>query len=170
MPRMSTTELSMKMSLSPTNCRTMPEASVLTITFGTPSGSARIAAVRDGRAGRAAQAEDAGHLAPRVAPRARAAPRLRRPASPPRRGRPSSAPPRASSRPARRCARGGCRRRRPGVPSAPTSTRVTATPHDVEETADEIGLAALGVERGEEEDGGHRRGSLYPITTDAEPV
>ena len=35
----------MKMSLSPTNCRTMPDASVLTITFGTPSGSARIAAV-----------------------------------------------------------------------------------------------------------------------------
>ena len=45
MPRMSTTELSMKMSLSPTNCRTMPDASVLIITFGTPSGSARIAAV-----------------------------------------------------------------------------------------------------------------------------
>ncbi len=44
-PAMSTTELSMKMSLSPTNCRTMPEASVLTMTFGTPSGSAFIAAV-----------------------------------------------------------------------------------------------------------------------------
>ena len=42
---MSTTELSMKMSLSPTNCRTMPEASVLSMTFGTPSGSTFIAAV-----------------------------------------------------------------------------------------------------------------------------
>ena len=42
---MSTTELSMKMSLSPTNCRTMPEASVLTMTFGTPSGRTLIAAV-----------------------------------------------------------------------------------------------------------------------------
>ena len=44
-PRMSTTELSMKMSLSPTNCRTVPDASVLSMTLGTPSGSARIAAV-----------------------------------------------------------------------------------------------------------------------------
>ncbi len=42
---MSTTALSMKMSLSPTNCRTVPDASVLSMTFGTPSGSARIAAV-----------------------------------------------------------------------------------------------------------------------------
>ena len=42
---MSTTAFSMKMSLSPTNCRTVPEASVLTITLGTPSGSAFIAAV-----------------------------------------------------------------------------------------------------------------------------
>ena len=40
-----------------------------------------------------------------------------------------------------------------GVPSAPTSTRVTATPHDVEQIADEVGLAAFRVERGEEEDG-----------------
>ena len=59
---MSTTALSMKMSLSPTNCRTVPEASVLTMTLGTPSGSARIADGGDRGAGRAAEAEHAAQL------------------------------------------------------------------------------------------------------------
>ena len=45
MPAISTTELSIRMSLSPTYGRTCPEASVLTISLGTPSGSARMAAV-----------------------------------------------------------------------------------------------------------------------------
>ncbi len=45
MPAMSTTELSISTSLSPTYCRTCPEASVLTISLGTPSGKARMAAV-----------------------------------------------------------------------------------------------------------------------------
>ena len=128
---MSTTELSMKMSLSPTNCRTMPDASVLTMTFGTPSGSARIAAVRDGRSRRSAQAKDARHLAPRV-----------RFARQPCRAcgglghglaavGSSAAPLRSSSPPARRSARADTSAATAGVPSAPTSTRVTATPHDV---------------------------------------
>ena len=42
---MSTTLLSMKISLLPTKCRTCPDASVLTISLGTPQGSARMAAV-----------------------------------------------------------------------------------------------------------------------------
>ncbi len=44
-PEMSTTEFIIKMSDEPMKCPTEPEASVLTITFGTPIGSARIAAV-----------------------------------------------------------------------------------------------------------------------------
>ena len=45
MPQMSTTEFSMKMSLSPTNPRVLPLARVLTMTLGTPKGRARMAAV-----------------------------------------------------------------------------------------------------------------------------
>ena len=59
---MSTTELSMKMSLSPTNCRTMPEASVLSMTFGTPSGQDFHRRRPDCRPRRAAEREDAGQL------------------------------------------------------------------------------------------------------------
>ena len=44
-PAISTTELSIRMSLSPTKARTSPEASVLTMTLGTPIGSCRMAAV-----------------------------------------------------------------------------------------------------------------------------
>ena len=44
-PTMSTIELIITTSLSPTNARTSPEASVLSMTFGTPKGRARMAAV-----------------------------------------------------------------------------------------------------------------------------
>ena len=50
------------MSLSPTNWRTVPDVSVLSITLGTPSGSARIAAVAIDGSGRAAEAEHTAEL------------------------------------------------------------------------------------------------------------
>ena len=56
----------MKMSLSPTNCRTVPDASVLNITFGRPSGRTFMAAVPIVVPGRSADGEHAGHLTFRV--------------------------------------------------------------------------------------------------------
>ena len=145
----------MKMSLSPTNCRTVPEASVLTMTFGTPSGSARIAAVPIVVPGRAAEAEDAGDLAARM--------RLTRE---PRRAfgrtghrlaavafcRIASSVVPASAKICSRVTSAATA----GAPSEPTSTSVVAhAASAVEQVADEGGFAAFRVERGEEQDGGH---------------
>ncbi len=63
-PRISTTEFIIRMSLSATYCRTWPEASVLTMSLGVPSGSAAHGGRADGRAGRAADAQHAGDFAP----------------------------------------------------------------------------------------------------------
>ena len=62
-PRMSATELIITMSLSPTNARTSPEASVLSITLGTPSGRRRMAAVPIEVPARPPDAEHTGHPA-----------------------------------------------------------------------------------------------------------
>ena len=57
-PLMSTMAGIIMMSLTPTKPRTSPLASVDTITFGMPSGNARIAAVPIGRSGAAAHRDD----------------------------------------------------------------------------------------------------------------
>ena len=67
-PAMSTTEFSMRMSLSPTHCRTSPEASVLTMTLGTPIGNARIAAVPI-----VVPADPPSAITPSISPRSKAA-------------------------------------------------------------------------------------------------
>ena len=127
---MSTTELSMKMSLSPTYCRTMPEASVLTMTFGTPSGSAFIAAVA-----MVVPADPPRPRTPDTSPRAcasrasRAAPSAAFVTASPRSAffRTASSVVSASSKMRSR----GMSAATAGVPSAPTSTSVTGTPHEV---------------------------------------
>ena len=120
MPAISTTELSIRMSLSPTHGRTWPEASVLTISFGTPIGRARMAAV------------------PMVVP-----------AEPPRASTPSTLPAskprddlRARRLPRYRRGRGRCR---PGI--SPATRRLRAKTHSRSHVADERRLTeAAGVD------------------------
>ena len=83
-PAISATALSMKMSLSPTNWRTVPDVNVLSITLGTPSGSARIAAV--------AIEVPAEPPRPSTPPSSHPRPRLRGPGA--RRRPPQASPPR----------------------------------------------------------------------------
>ena len=130
---MSTTELSMKMSLSPTNCRTMPDASVLSITFGTPSGSALIAAVA-----MVVPADPPRPRMPDTSPRAYAS---RASLAAPAAAFVTASPRSALFRTASIVVPASSKIRSrdtsavaAGVPSAPTSTRVTATPHDVRST------------------------------------
>ena len=144
----------MKMSLSPTNCRTVPDASVLTITLGTPSGTARIAAV--------------AIVVPADPPRPRMPRHLAPPAGLARQpGGPCGGPghrlaavgllPHRLERRARqledalagdvRCDRGRAKRTDVHEGDAHAPRR--------EETADEVGLAALRIERCEKEDGRH---------------
>ncbi len=124
-PRMSTTVLSMKMSLSATNWRTVPDASVLAMTFGTPSGSARIAAVAI-----VVPAEPPRPRTPATSPRAcasrvnRAAPSAAQVTASPRSAIASGAVP-ASAKICSRVTSGGT----VGGASEPTSTSVVRTCH-----------------------------------------
>ena len=161
MPRMSTTELSMKMSLSPTNCRTVPDASVLSITFGHAERQRPHRRRADRGAGRAAEAEHAAELAARRMPaRERRGARRRQ-----RHGVAAVGP-----LPDRLEARAG--QLEDALAGDVGLNGRLAERTDVDQghrhvrrmsgRPDEIGFRALGVERGEEVDGRHRRLELVP--------
>ena len=145
----------MKMSLSPTNCRTMPDASVLTITFGTPSGSARIAAVA-----MVVPADPPRPRTPDTSPRAYA--------SRASLAAPAAAFVTASPRSALLPHRFDRRLRQLEDPLSRHIGRGRGGPEraDIDEghgdaprrqeRANEVGFAAFRVERGEEEDGRHQ--------------
>ena len=145
----------MKMSLSPTNCRTMPEASVLSMTLGTPSGSARIAAVA-----MVVPADPPRPSTPASSPRAYASrASLAAPAAACVTASPRSAllPHRVERRSreledalAGNVGRDGGRAERADIDQG------HADAPRREQAADEVGLAAFRVECGEEEHGWHR--------------
>ena len=150
-PAMSTTEYIIVTSTAPTYGRVSPDATVETISFGTPTGSARIAARRDRRAARAAEREDAVEPALGVQLRARPA---RRPAAIAVTAAPRS-PAAASSRDVR------ARPRRARCPAR--ADRLVHAGVDDEHVdavleqpvAEERVLDALRVERAEQDDGRH---------------
>ena len=100
-PEMSTTEYIIVTSTAPTYGRVSPEATVETISFGTPTGSARIARGGDRRAARAAEREDPVEPPVRVEPRDDLLGAARHRRRPPRRGRPRAASSATSAPPAR---------------------------------------------------------------------
>ena len=120
----------MKMSLSPTNCRTVPDASVLNITFGRPSGRTFMAAVPI-----VVPADPPMASTPDTSPFACAilmscaAPAAAVVTASPRSARAWTS---ASGTPASSNSRSrGMSASTAGGPIAPASTSVTGTPHDV---------------------------------------
>ena len=152
---MSTTDGISVMSVTSTYCAVLPEASVDTISLGTPTGSVRIAAViiavppppprpstasmRPSRCSAGTSAQAPRSMASMAGPRSRAA-----------RSAARSAPPaRATSAAGMSAANGGS----PRTPRSITSVR---TPRCLQPFAHEGVLRALGVERAGEQDRRHR--------------